>query len=447
MVEPSMLEPMSADATDRRMLLRFIATLVIASACAIWLAAILNVRPLLSANDRSRWCTVWSLVDRGTYQIDEITKHRGWDTIDKVYHEGHFYSSKPALFPTLVAGLYWCVKQVTGWDLLNYTTEVVRLLLCLVNLLPMLAALIVMQRLLERYARSDATRVFVLMASAFGTMLTPFIVTLNNHTIAAVSVLLAIYPAMRIVADGLARPSLFVMSGFFAAFACTNELPAALFGLSLFMLLAWKAPRPTLVWFVPAAMLPLAGFFLTTYLCSGGWKPFYLYYGTEKYLWEIDGVRSYWWDPKGLDKGGDGPLTYFMHCTIGHHGIISLSPIFLLTLATWLRPRMWRGFALRHFVWMGLGLSVVVLAFYLTRTDNYNYGGNTSGLRWMFWLIPFWLVSIIPIFDALSDRRWFRYLAGVLLLVSAFSAFKPIGNPWRPPWLFELMEVWGWIAY
>ena len=35
-------------------------------------AAVWQVKPLLSANDRSRWCTVWSLVERHTYQIDEI---------------------------------------------------------------------------------------------------------------------------------------------------------------------------------------------------------------------------------------------------------------------------------------------------------------------------------------------------------------------------------------
>src|SRR4051812_314895 len=30
-------------------------------------------RPFLSANDRSRWCTVRSLVEHGTYEIDAIS--------------------------------------------------------------------------------------------------------------------------------------------------------------------------------------------------------------------------------------------------------------------------------------------------------------------------------------------------------------------------------------
>jgi len=51
--------------------------------------------------------------------------------------------------------------------------------------------------------------------------------------------------------------------------------------------------------------------------------------------------------------------------------------------------------------------------------------------------------------DLLSPCSWFHgtALAVLLLLVSAFSAFRPINDPWRPPWLFELMDVWGWISY
>ena len=84
----------------------------------------------LSANDRSRWATVASLVERGTYEIDQqisITNpihrnRRPWNSIDKVKHLGkdgkqHFYSSKPPLLATVVAAIYWAVYQVTGMTL------------------------------------------------------------------------------------------------------------------------------------------------------------------------------------------------------------------------------------------------------------------------------------------------------------------------------------------
>ena len=45
---------------------------ILAITCGLLTAAVWRVKPLLSANDRSRWCTVWSLVERHTFQIDEI---------------------------------------------------------------------------------------------------------------------------------------------------------------------------------------------------------------------------------------------------------------------------------------------------------------------------------------------------------------------------------------
>ena len=37
-----------------------------------------------------------------------------------------------------------------------------------------------------------------------------------------------------------------------------------------------------------------------------------------------------------------------------------------------------------------------MLAFYTWNPKARNYGGSTQGLRWLFWLIPFWLVVLPP---------------------------------------------------
>ena len=80
--------------------------------------------PFYSANDRSRWATVRSLGDSGTYEIDEVIfadEPIGWDSIDKVQHLGedgryHFYSSKPPLLPTILAGGYKVIKYADRLD-------------------------------------------------------------------------------------------------------------------------------------------------------------------------------------------------------------------------------------------------------------------------------------------------------------------------------------------
>src|SRR5207245_11373371 len=102
---------------------------------------------------------------------------------------------------------------------------------------------------------------------------------------------------------------------------------------------------------------------------------------------------------------------YVLHLLIGHHGIFSLSPIFLLTAAGTIyglvkthkptgpangsepdkqqdeRPQ------LRMVALLTLLLSVVVLAFYIALVNdrNRNYGGWTSGLRCLLCLTPLWL--------------------------------------------------------
>ncbi len=434
--------------------------LLLCLAGGLGLAAILHVEPNLSANDRSRWATVWSLAVQNTYQIDDIIKKDGWDTIDKVRHEGHFYSTKPPLFPTLVSWVYRGVRAVTGWRFEGDTTgrapdakppndtkAVVRTILVLVNLLPMLLAVGVLAWFLPQYTRSKGAFWFVLTLAAFGTYLSTYLVTLNNHTVAAVSVIFSLIPAARIVCDEKRHPLWFALAGFFAALACTNELPAALWGVIVFCLLAWKSWRSTLFYFVPAAVLPLAGFFWTNYLATGGVKPFYAYYGTEKYEYVFEGVPSYWVHPKGIDANQESPGAYLMHCTIGHHGIFSLTPIFLLTLWSWLDVRSWKSHRLWPIHAAGVFLTVVIMGFYLSRTANYNYGGNTAGLRWVFWLIPFWLVAMLPLFDRFVRRPWFVGLAGLLFVVSVYSMASATANPWSPSWLYGLMKDWEWIDY
>ncbi len=397
--------------------------------------------PFLSANDRSRWCTVWSLVERGTYQIDEIIKVHGWDTIDKGRFRDHFYSSKPPFLATIAAGVYWTVKDTVGLDLRERTHETVQLVLVLMNWLPWIVALVLLAAIGERYAETDWGRMYLVIAAAGGTFLTTFLTTLNNHTVAACSVVFALYPMLRILNDGQRKGWLFALAGFWGAFAACSELPAAMFGLALFGALAWRSPKQVCLWFVPAALLPLAFFFYTNWLCTGGLLPFYANFGSPNdtfYKYVFEGRESYWMHPSPQDIGESSPLIYLFHCTFGHHGIFSLSPVFLLTIAGW--TRLGKPFPLRLVVWLSLLLTIGVLTFYLLQSHSYNYGGNTSGLRWAFWLIPCWLLALVPALDRWGNRRSVRIASALLLALSFFSASFPHLNPWQPPWLKNVVD-------
>lgn len=458
--------------------------------------------PTFGSNDRSRWATVRALVDEGTYVIGRrdpatatptnkygdtgIIFEPGWESVDKVLHPEtqEFYSSKPPLLATLVAGLYWLLQTVFGWTLREHPQPVVRTILLLVNWLPLVVYLWLLARLAERYGRTDWGRFYVVAAAAFGTLVTAFAITFNNHSIATYCVLFAVYAVIRIwegsrpAAGELPRPDesvpspapagrspvLFAAAGLFAGFAACNELPAAALAAALGLaLLSWH-PGRTLAFFVPAALLPVAAFLLTNYLAIGQLRPAYSEFGGPWYEYE----GSHWRKPnpgeppkRGIDwaRNRETRAEYAFHFFLGHHGLFSLTPVWLLAVAGMVggvrvclrrrtvpaeepdnRPSL-PGFLFP----LTVAVSVVVVGFYLFRSDN--YGGWTNGLRWLMWLSPLWLLCLLPAADALGRRRWSRGLGYALLAVSVLTVNYMAWNPWRHPWLYNLMRWLGWEGY
>ena len=285
---------------------RFAALLVITAATAIARLGVTlrNSRHSWAPNDISRWCTVWSLLEtRQLCIIDDCP----WqiDTQDKVFRPAkeasgssagqepvkHFYSSKPALLPTLIAGILYPARMVTGvpldrvvlqeraprWaqqpdpdapgkvkgvletpkDPMKWPAYIFyfKPILILLNVIPFWAFLFLFARLLDDFAANDWAWFFGLAAAAFGTYLLPFTQTLNNHTVAAYSVFFALYQFVRIWDQRQLSGWRFAGAGFFAAFAMTNELPALAFLAfvrSLACCLFVISDEPVL-YFIPAA--------------------------------------------------------------------------------------------------------------------------------------------------------------------------------------------------
>jgi len=516
---------------------RWVVWLMIAASVATMVARIATVRattgetPMLSANDRSRWCTVRSLVEDGTYAIDPLvqlrhpeTKRRFWKSIDMVRHRGpdgreHYYSSKPPLFPTLLAGQYWVIRQVSGLTLGDHPFQVMRWMLVLTNVLPLVLYFYVLLRFVEQVAASRAALLYVMAAATWGTHLTTFAVTINNHLPAAICVLLTSVMVWRIW-HGSLSPWLFAGAGALGAFAVASELPALSYFACIALLVAWRAPWRAAFAFAPAAAMVAVAFFLTNYLAHGTLSPPYAHrhdgpvvaqvpglatseldegggtvpvavreavaraaaplsdeaqvvvhaagrrwgiwdrvgarryaviavdQGVEIRVWEnwYDYAGSYWSTPRqGVDRGEPSVGRYALHAVIGHHGLLSLTPIWLLSI--WGAVAMVRGrpHGFRLFGWTVIAVTIVCLVFYLTRNElDRNYGGVSCGFRWMFWLIPLWLVCLVPAADRLLRTRSGRAVALVLFAVSVFSAGFSATNPWSHPWFWQWGEYVGW---
>lgn len=419
---------------------------------AVATARLCSTGPLNSANDRSRWCTVWSLAERGTYQIDEARQKfskdgRSWDTIDLVKHNDHFYSTKPPLLPWSVSYLYRGLRLVSGWTLDSHLELVTRLILFLINIVPMTVALLLWQRMIEERVESPLAQLFGMAMLSGGTMLSPFLAVFNNHTVAASAIMIGIWAVDRIQRGVNARWELVLAGAAFGLGVC-NELPSAALAGLVFLLLWSQIPRSQWGLLVAGALIPVGLFLWTNYQATGGLRPFYFYYGTEKYVFVHEGIPSYWKDPKGVDANRDGFWTYLLHCTVGHHGWFSLTPAFLLTIVAWALPQA-RGPSDDKGRWPFLigSVSLIVFAFYMLKTDNYNFGGVSVALRWMQWLAPAWVLVMLPAVEYLAQWRWGRAITLVLLAASVTSAWCPSDGPWRQSWLFTWMEDRKWIDY
>ena len=193
--------------------------------------------------------------------------------------------------------------------------------------------------------------------------------------------------------------------------------------------------------------MPLLAFFGTQYLAFGQLKPVYEEFGTKTYLYE----GSYWNTPLEFDHYNIEPEpkgVYLFHMTFGHHGVFSLTPIFLLAIYGATRDVLARGRPLRAASALILARTVAMLApamiaFYTWNPKARNYGGSTQGLRWLFWMIPLWLVAL-PGGEVAGERRaGARWLALAALGVSMLTVGYAIRSPWTNPWIVDLMEHLG----
>ena len=481
----------------------FFAKIVTGLVVALALGAMTRMATLLEANDISRWCTVWSLLERGTYAIDDCPwQSRTQDKVQKPdrltepepdapllkkleyrlapnsWKAGEptdrFYSSKPALLPTLIAGVLYPARVLSGVPLdrvveqqrepryvpkpvdgepgkFTFTMETpkepahwpvyiyyFKPIIVLLNIVPLLMFLSLYGRLLDRVATNDWAWFLSFVSAGIGTYLFPFNLTLNNHTVAAFSAFFAIWAFLRIWNDESRSALTFAACGFFGAFCACNEIPAGCLGLILFLTLLARSPKSTLIYFVPAAALPVGAFLLTQFLAFGQFRPVYEEFGTKTYEY----AGSYWTTPLELDylnKEPESKLVYLFHMTFGHHGVFSLTPIFLFSIYGAFREISKRG-RLSSVAVITTVLTIAMFAFYTWNPKARNYGGSTQGLRWLFWLIPLWLMLLPSGLAGAGESRWGRRLSLLAFAISVFSVGYALRSPWTHPWLLDGME-------
>lgn len=403
-----------------------------------------------------------------------------------------FYSSKPPFLQTLYAPLVGLLARLGGVDAVSSArVPLMRGLLLLVHALPFALCLAWLLRwLLVR--ETPAVALVLVGVAGFGTFVTTFSNALSNHVPAALATWLCALALVRVVA-GERGGVWFALAGLCAGFVAAIEYPAATLVVALLVALARLDRARALRLALPAALAPLLLSHATDVVVFG--KPlFFVRRGKEWFHYP----GSYWSSPGGLDRGEDSVVAYAFHFVVGHHGVLLLTPLFALAFVVAAR----RVFARRAgplasvgaagvavglaafpvvvqraldahlFVFAAL-LSVPLLvplfwrastpsegepsprdevdlvvarvllacalpcfAFYVAYTNN--FGGITSGPRWLLWLAPLSVLALVPFARAaLEDRRRLAFLLA-LVGFATYSTLSPGANPYRHPWSYSL---------
>lgn len=443
-----------APASDDSVRPLYAVAVTVAVTFAVVAALILQTSPTLSPNDTSRWNAVWAMVETGRcswigngpwWTIDRCT-YDPIGTREQILH-ARWYSSKPYFMQVLLAGIAWPICRLAHLDLKEHLNIVGRAVLILFNAVPLALFLAFFGRWLIRLRTGGFAFACSLIAAAAGTYLTAYCITLNNHVPAAICAFFSLYALFGISTRGAeASWGWFAMAGFFAGMAAAFDAPAAaILGLG-FVYAAWLFVRQrrstgrnewATAAFVPAAFVPVCGYFLANYLCTGQWLSF---------QWRFpQHYDPYWNKPVGLDALNEPKGLYLFHQTFGHHGFFTLTPIFLVSVVGFVRNLRDRQRGLRPIAAISALSSLAVFAFVTWKTHN--YGGTCQGSRWLFWLIPMWLIMLPAGVEWIARRPLGRWLAVLFLAVSAFSMAYASRMPWSRSWLHELCAAAGIIHY
>lgn len=359
--------------------------------------------------------------------------------------QSHYFSSKPPLLPTVLAGVVWLIEKLTFGhaDFRQHPWFMIRSTLILIQLVPLLMAIWLIRQHVYRLSECPFVRCFCLAAASLGTYLTAWSITLNNHVIAACTGMVALDAAIRIWYDGRREWHWFALAGFFAAFTAAIELPAGLLAVGLFAALfhkdRWRTMTAGLIGVVP----PLVVALVSNYLVTGSLLPAYTQINTKGGYYDFPG--SYWGQPSGLDALSEPKAIYLMHILVGHHGFFLLTPVFLLSFIGIVDQLVRQDAPRRALAWLTLIVTVMTVAVYTKSTNN--YGGTAEGFRWLFWVIPMWLLFLPMGLRIVAHRSAGRALCYCLLAISMVSVGFALRTPWADSWAHLLFRQLHWIRY
>ena len=384
------------------MKLRFLIFLIVSTAFAFLLAKhdVTHV-----GIETSRYSTVESVLERGTFAIDDSF----FTTPDKCERDGHYYGDKPPLL-TFAAIAWGRVLKCFGVRYLKgdyfravYLTGV------LVFVLSCLTGWFFYVGLRRRPRMPEPYRIVMSVLSVVSTLVLSYAVTLNNHTPCAAAMMGLVLLLERCEKDGLTCPRAF-LAGIMTGLILNLEFVAGgVLGIAVFAFVlssgSMRKLGSVLMYAAGAGLMILleAGMNMVSY-----GSPLPLYLSTHK--------------PSFIEKNY---LTYSFNILFGYEGFFLYMPALLFAGFACASPRMRRD---RVFVYMMASTFAAVLLFAVGTSD---FGGWCYGYRFLIPFAPVLLYYAAIYFGRPRPRlkRWkvFR----LALLWGVVFTLVGVLNPWN----------------
>ncbi len=374
---------------------------------------------------QSRLGTIESIVDRGTYRLDDSTFI---NTIDKVYRDGHFYSHQPPLLSTLEAPVYWLL-HLSGARFHNRGKFVLTYAFTLLtNGVALALTVLVFADILAMASVRPPLKYVLAALLPLGTWLLPYGLVTNNHGISGLLMTVLIWLLLTVEWRGVTPARTFAIGAVLGLLAAIEILPIVSFVpvTLIYVLLRRDVDARARLLVLTGLAIPLLAHAFINIRITGDVIP--AGFHTEMFRFEGSGFDEAsltgTWKHASLGAVAD----YAWRALVAGKGFFVFAPLCLLGLAGGLIERRWwqsRASGVHMVLTIGAVLS---LAAALLTTNN--FGGAAVGFRHAVYLSPVFALLLLPWIAAESPTR--RRTA--IVAVAGVSAVVLLLFAAREPW-------------
>lgn len=373
----------------------------------------------------SRLALTYAIVDKGTLRIDDYVNHPWYETQDRAYYHGHYFSDKIIGLSLLAVPVYWGIERAAGLvgkdpkpDLSRYGITVATVSL------PAALLAVVLLRILTLLGLPPPTSCAVVLFFAFGTILFPFSSLFYAYLPSLFFLMTVLYLMLRWQEADTPKEEKPWLAGLLVGLALICEytlaVPAAL--VSFGYLIHLKGRRLAVLSFCGTMAIPLLIFAAYNFSCFG--NPFSLPYAhlehpefAEGMGQGLMGVHRFQW------------YVLYLITISPYRGIFFYSPFLLLGF-----PGIWAGIRqpIAHHRWLAWMVLAIVIYYFVLNASYYMWwGGGTLLARHLVPMLPFLAVAFA--WMPLRLRPVLMVLGFVsIILIGSQSVVEPHFRPLEP---------------